>query len=138
MAQLLGKDAAFQIAAVAVAQMAEWSINLASENVGEAEFGDDWDRAIGSALLSWNATVSGFASVSDAGGQDVLEAAVLAGTKLTTLRFYVDATNYWTSDTGTDATAGAFIESFNVTAPRGGVVGIEITIKGTGPLFKTS
>jgi hypothetical protein len=138
MAQLLGKDAAFKIATVTVAQMAEWALNIASENVGEAEFGDDWDRTVGSALLTWTATVSGFASVTDSNGQDVLEAAALLGTKLTTLRFYVDATNYWTSDTGTDATAGAFIESWNITAPRGGVVGIEITIKGTGPLHKTS
>jgi hypothetical protein len=118
--------------------MAEWSINISSENVGEAEFGDDWDRKIGSALLTWTATVSGFASVDDGSGQDVLEAAVLAGTKLSTLRFYVDATNYWTSDTGSDATAGAFIEGFNITAPRGGVVGLEITISGTGPLHKTT
>jgi hypothetical protein len=139
MAQIMGKNASIYLGNDMVAQMVEYSINVSAEHAGEAEFGDDWDRTIGSALNSFTMTMSGLASVVDTAGQDILEAAALNGNKITDLKLFVETrangAKYWWADYINDsANAGVFVESFNVTSPRGGVVGLEITLKGTGTL----
>ena len=67
-----------------------------------------------------------------------MQSEVLSGGKITTLRLYEDATNYWTPDTGTDAEAGCYVTTYTLTVDRSGVNAISISVEGTGPIYRTS
>ena len=138
MATYVGKDAAFKVGTDTVSEMTDWSIEITADVIREDVFGSTWAKKHGLSATDWSATVNGLVDLTDTDGQVVLENAVISGTKLTTLRFYVDGTNYYTSDTDTDAAAGAYVTSYSPGTAQGDVARVSISIEGTGPIHKTS
>lgn len=138
MSTYVGRDAAFKVGTNLVAEMTDWSIEVTADIIREDVFGDTWAKKHGLAATDWTATVNGLVDLTDSNGQVALENAVISGTKMSTLRFYVDSTNYYTSDTDSDANAGAYITSYSPGTAQGDVARVSISIEGTGPLHKTS
>lgn len=138
MSTYVGRDAAFKVGTDTVAEITDWSIEVTADVIREDVFGDTWAKKHGLAATDWSATVNGLVDLTDTNGQVALENAVISGTKMSTLRFYVDGTDYYTSDTGSDADAGAYITSYSPGTAQGDVARVSISIEGTGPLYKTS
>ncbi len=138
MSTYIGRNATFKVGSDTVSEMTDWSITVAAEVIREDTFGSTWAKKHGLVATDWSATVNGLLDDSDTTGQDVLWDAVVSGTKVTNLRFYLDGTEYYTSNTGEDAAAGAYITSNDPSIAQGDVGRLSITIEGTGPIYKTS
>jgi hypothetical protein len=137
MAQLTGKNATLKIGTDTVLEMVTWTLNITAETVSERVFGDDWTKKVHIGN-DWNGSFDGLYDPADTTGQVYMENATTSGTEITTLRFYVDATNYWTVDTGSDADAYCLITSWNPSADAGGFVRVTGTVEGSGPVYRTS
>lgn len=138
MAVITGKNSAIKIATTTILDMTDWSINISGEYAEATVFGTEWTKVGGQGLKSATFSMSGLINTADTTGQNILESAVISGTKLTTLRFYLDATNYWAPDTVTDTDAGAYCKTFNSTAVPNDM--LKLTVDGifTGPIHRTS
>jgi len=128
----------FAVGANTVSEMSDWSIDIKADVIREDVFGTTWAKKHGLSATDWSASVNGLVDLTDTNGQIAMENAVVSGTKLTDLRFYIDATNYYTSDTDSDADAGAYITSYNISTAQGDVAKVSISIEGTGPIYRTS
>lgn len=138
MATYAGRNSKFAVGANTVSEMSDWSIDIKADVIREDVFGTTWAKKHGLSATDWSASVNGLVDLTDTNGQIALENAVVSGTKLTDLRFYIDNTNYYTSDTDSDADAGAYITSYNVSTAQGDVAKVSISIEGTGPICKKS
>jgi len=124
MAETLGLDARIKLATTVVARMRSWNLTVNGEMIDVTEFGDEWINNVGG-IRSWSASIEGMVDLAEA-QQDTLRAAALAGTKLTTLRFYIDGTEYYLGD--------CYISSYTITAENKSVVSFTMTITGAGTL----
>lgn len=128
MAEALGVSARIKIATTVVARMRSWNLTVNGEMIDITEFGDTWiNNEMG--MKSWSANIEGMVDLAEA-QQDTLRTAALNGTKLTTLRFYIDGTEYYLGD--------CFITSYNVTAENKSVVSFTMTLTGASTLALTS
>jgi len=128
MAETLGVNARIKIATTVVARMRSWNLTVNGEMIDISEFGDEWiNNAMG--MKSWSASIEGMVDLADT-QQDTLRTAATAGTKLTTLRFYVDGTEYYLGD--------CYITSYTVTAENKSVVTFTMTLTGSSSLALTS
>jgi hypothetical protein len=96
-------------------------------------FGTIWGKKV-PGMQDWSATIEGFYDPADTDGQDVLQDAALAATKLTDLRFYIDNTSYWAPDQAADSANGAFITGLNVAHDKAGVAALTINLVGYGAI----
>lgn len=138
MATILGRDAAVKIATDTITEQASWSLEISADPITEPVFGDTWSKTHGLSTTSWTATVDGLYDPTDTAGQLVLQDSVISGTKITTIRFYEDGTNYWTPNTGADAAAGCYVTSMPITVAQGDVGRISYSVQGTGAIHRTS
>jgi len=113
--------------------MISFNLTINNETIDAITFDTDWVKAI-DGIQSWSATIDGFMDI-DSTAQNVIRLAAEGHTMLTDLEFYVNATNYYTSDTVTDTEAGCYIESYNVTADNGSLVAFSMSVKGNGPIM---
>lgn len=138
MATMLGKNAKITTASGTVTETINWSLDIGGSAIEQATMGNDgWNTVHGLGVNSYSGSASLLFDKDDA-SQDLLRAAMLAGTKLTDVKFYIDATNYFTPDTATRAAAGLYIESYAVSADTEAVVGFDMTFKGSGPIHLTT
>ncbi len=138
MASYVGRNAAFKVGGTTVAEISDWSISMTADIIRADVFGNTWARKHGTAATDWTATVNGLVDITDTSGQTVLQDALIASTKIGNLRFYIDATNYYTSTSGTDADAGAYITEYSPGTAQGDVARVSISIEGTGPVGITT
>lgn len=138
MATYVGRDAAVKLGTVTISELTDWSIDVTADVIRADTFGTTWARKHGLAATDWSATVNGLVDLTDTTGQDVCWNAVVSGTLVTTLRFYIDDTTYYTPDTDTDADAGCYITSFSPGTAQGDVARFSMTVEGTGPIYSTS
>ncbi len=96
MAVYHGKSAKVTKNAVAVAGMLEWTIESSLEIVDVTDFGDTY-KASEVGFVTWSGTFTGSADPENT-EQSALRTAMLAGTKLTDVRFYIDGTHYFSGD----------------------------------------
>lgn len=138
MATMLGKNAKVTTASGTVTEVTSWSLDISASAIEASTMGHDgWNTVHGLDVTGYTGSASLLFDKDDA-SQDLLRDAMIAGTKLTDVKFYVDATNYYTPDTSTRATAGLYVESYSVSADTGAVVGFDMTFKGNGPIHLTS
>ena len=139
MAHKAGRDASFKVGSNTVENVISWSLEITNDPITENTMGSNgWTQTFGVSTTSWTATVDLIYDPTDTNGQMTIYDAVVSGTKLTNLNFYEDATNYYTSNTGLDADAGAYITGFPITTNAGDVARVSINIQGSGPLHRTS
>jgi len=138
MAVILGRDATIKVATDTVLEMVNWNLEITADAIVEPVFGDTWDKVHGLSTTRWTATADGLRDPSDTTGQQVFHNAVVSGTKLTTVRFYEDATNYWTPDTGSEASAGCYVTGAPIAVAQGDVGRVTFSFQGSGPIFRTT
>lgn len=138
MATLLGRNAKVTIENDTIAEMASWDLEISADAITEAVFGNTWTETQGLATTGWTATVTGLYDITDTAGQTVMRNATISGTKITTIRFYVDSSNYYTPDTSSDADAGCYITSHAPAIAQGDVARVTYSVTGTGPIYLTS
>ena len=137
MATLTGRNASVKLGATLIAGQGAWTVSFNSDEIDATAFGSDWKKSdVG--FLGWTATFSGYYDNTDSAGTGTLRTNALAGTKVTTVRFYEDTTNYWTPNTGADAAAGAYITSFEISHDKADIARISWTMSGTGPIYLTT
>ena len=136
MATLLGRNAKVTIGEDTIAEMASWDLEISADAIIEPVFGDTWTKTHGLATTGWTATATGLLDITDAAGQTVLRNATISGTKLTTVRFYVDATNYYTSSSGNGY--GCYVTSHAPAVAQGDVARVSYSFQGSGPIELTS
>lgn len=133
MGTMSGREAAVKLATATIAGMGNWTVSFSLDEIDATAFGSDWKKTdVG--FLGWTASFNGYYDTADTTGQGDLESSAIAGTKITTVRFYVDNTSYWTPDTTTEADAGARISSFEIAFDKADIGRISYTLAGTGPL----
>lgn len=134
----MGRNASLKVGDVLVTEMTDWSIESTADIIREDVFGDIWAKKHGLGALDWRGTANGLLDVTNVSGQGIFENAAISGTKLTTVRFYIDSSTYYTPDTSSDANAGVYITGYSPSTAQGNVARVAITFEGTGPLHRTS
>lgn len=128
----LGRESKITIGTETVARMTSFNLTENNEMLDVTSFGDThmkYERG----FQSWTASISGHIDLDDT-EQQTLRVAAREGTKLTTIRFYVDSTSYYSIDTVSDSEAGCFIASFSVSDEHTGVVSFTMEVTGSGPI----
>ncbi len=123
-----------------VLEIGNWNIDMSADEIDTTAFGDGWGKSdVG--MLKWSGSMSGFFDPTDSTGQDVLEAAFLAGTLLTDIRFY----SQWSDQTGeslvyhTPGTGGGLrVTAMKVSQDKAGVANLELSFTGSGPVQKVT
>lgn len=131
---LVGKDAKVTLGADKVLGMGTWTMSGVSTDLLEAtEFSDEWKRFKIGLKDGGDVSFSGFYDKTDTTGQDALRTANEAGTELTTLRFYVDDTSYYTFAT-TNPVSSGLVTAWSIGAEKSGLITADFTVKVSGKL----
>jgi len=126
--------------AAVVADMADWSLDLTRAVQDAGTFDDgEWSKSFFN-KISWSGSFNGYIASLDTTGQDVLQAAFLAGTTVSDIRFYVDysttssdTVEYWVPDFVTDSESGILISSWNIKKDQANkVTNLTCSFTGTG------
>jgi len=133
MATMSGRLASVKLATATVEGMGTWTIPITLDEIDATSFGSTWKKTdVG--FSGWTASFNGYYSTVDTTGQGALQTAAIAGNLITTIRFYVDSTSYWTPDVTTDSAAGCRITSLEITFDKADIGRISYTVAGTGPI----
>lgn len=142
---LVGKECKVTIGATSVLGMGTWAINgVTSDMLDNSEFGDEIKKYLVGMKDGGSVTFEGIFKPSDQTGQQILNAALWAGTNITTLRLYVDNTSYFepcqtTGYLSPDQTTGEStelsylnVQSLNVSQDKEaiGQVGFDLKLSG--------
>ena len=122
----LGRNSRIKLEDSTVARMKSFSITENNETLDVTSFGDThlkYERG----MQSWTASISGHLDVSDA-SQQTLRTAAREGTKLASIRFYVDTTAYYYCDVVTDSEAACIISSYTRNAEHNGIVSFDMEL----------
>lgn len=139
MASYSGRNAKVVTASGTISEGIEWTMDITTDLISQATFGDSgWNTVHGAAVTGYAGSMSFIFDRSDTNGQIYLYDAMVAGTKLTDVYFYIDATYYYKPDTVSNADAGLYISSYNVTATTTDVLRVEMSYEGSGPITLTS
>jgi len=122
-AVIKGNAGSIKLSTNVVAEMKEWSVEVAQEFVDTTAFGDTM-REQTATFASWSGSGSGSYDIADTNGQLALQTAWLAGTTVTP-RFYVDTTHYYTGLAYVNASISAAVD---------GVVSVSYTFTSAGAL----
>lgn len=124
MSVLKGNLASIRVAANAILECQNWSLEISQETVDTTSFGDTF-RESTPTFATWSATAKGNYCITDTNGQLALHTAVLAGTEVADVRCYVDATHYY---------HGPAYVSASISAAVDGIVEINWTFAASGAL----
>lgn len=128
----IGRESRIKLGTDVIARMKSFNITETTEPLDVTSFGDTHMK-YEAGFRAWTASISGHMDVADS-YQTTLRTAARAGTKITDIRFYVDATAYYYVDTVTDSEAALIITSFTRTAEHNGIVSFDMEVTGSGPL----
>ena len=133
MATYSGQDGHIKVGTYEVAEMASWNLTISANEIAVNVFGTSWSKTQ-QGIKSWNCSVSGFYDKSDTNGQTAIKNAFYANTLLTTVKFYVDDTSYWTPDYTADTACGCRVTNYSPQQSADNVAQISIQFAGTGPI----
>ena len=119
-----GNAGNFKLGTSAVVEMKEWGLEVSQEFVDVTAFGDTMRQQMPS-FASWSGSASGSYDITDTAGQLALQTAWLAGSEITTARFYVDSSHYYTGNCYVNASISAAVDN---------VVQISYTFTSSGTL----
>ena len=109
---------------VEIMNLKNWKLDISREAIDANVFGDSWAKAV-AGLGSWTCSCEGFFTADDTTGQIAVQAAFVAGTKVT-VNLYTDNTNYFTGE--------AYIVKFSPSNDAKGTVDVSIEFKGNGAI----
>jgi predicted secreted protein len=120
---LVGKKGSISWSSDQVAEMGEFSFDVAVDTEETTSFGSDWKTYLGT-LASWTGRCQGRFSGSDA-AQKAMRAALPTGEP---------ATVTGTLTTGVVVSGEAILTAMNISAPVGGVITVSFDMQGSGPI----
>ena len=128
---LMGRNCSVKLNSNTVEDLYNWKIDLTSNPIEQAVFGDIWGKTHGLGITKWSGGFDGIYSEDDTTGQVAFQNAQISGTLCSGVQFYMDtATTYYTGD--------LYITSHNLSADPEDVVRVTYTFNGTGPLVLTT
>ena len=131
---LEGKNCKVSLGANKILGMGNWSLSgIVSDQIEDSEFEDEWKQFKLGMKDGGTVSFNGQYDKTDSTGQDVLRTANLNDTEITTIRFYVDATSYWTPKT-TNPASHVKVISWEVNADKNGLVQCSFSVKVSGAL----
>ena len=128
----MGRNGKVSVGTNTVAEQIDWNGGPSLDPIEQQVFEDTHNRIHGIATITYAWSMSGAVDLTDTNGQNVLETAAVTGISIPTLRFYINATDYWTPDTGSDADATAWVTAYEITVAVGDIVRATWTIQGSG------
>lgn len=131
-----GYDGNLTLTSGSVAETSKWSLTINNETFDRKVFGSSGWRESTVVGKSWDASAEGYLDLSDT-EQLSFYNTVVSGTTLSTYRFYINDTHYFSPDTVTDADACGIIENWTAEADASGQITYSISIKGSGPICYT-
>jgi hypothetical protein len=137
MAVQLGKNAALYWDGTKMARINNYNVTVNGVVVDVTELGDDWESSR-IVINNWAAAVEGYFDLSDT-QQNALHTRAISGGYVTELEFYEEEGGfYWKADTATDPEARIYVEAYNWVVDKSGVLTFTMTLKGSGPVIRTS
>lgn len=134
MATLAGRNAAVKIGTNTVVGMGKWTIEGVSvDQIDVSAFGTVWKTFEAGMVDGGTVSFDGYYDKTDTTGQTLLIAANVAGTHLTSIRFYVDATSYYIPEYTTQG-AYVLITGYTITHDKADVARISFQGKVSGYL----
>jgi hypothetical protein len=127
-----GKNASLRLASGLILRMTGWSITQSTEFQDITSFGDTYIKRVPN-YQGWTASATGIIDL-DSDGQQQLWQYMKSQTKITTIRFYIDANTYYGPDTVTDSEAGVYISSITHNAENKNVQTFTIAFEGFGSI----
>lgn len=92
-----GRSAKVTIGSDSILGMGTWEISGSKvEELDDSEFGDDWEQYLLGIIRGGTVSFSGLYKIDDTSGQDMLRKAFYYKSDITSLRFYVDDSSYYT------------------------------------------
>jgi len=131
---LMGRYASIKKGSVLVQNLGRWTLDIKMDEIDVSVFGTVWGKKI-PGMQAWTATIEGFYDPADTVGQKLLHDAALAATKLTDIRFYIDANSYWAPDQAGDSANGAYITTISVNHDKAGVAALTLNVVGFGKIL---
>ncbi len=130
---LMGRYASVKIGSTVIENLGKWVLDIKTNEIDVSVFGSVWGKKI-PGQQAWTATIDGFYDPADAAGQANLQADMLAGTKITDIKLFINSTSSWEPDITTDTNAGCYVTGLNIAHDKAGVAAISMTIVGFGPI----
>jgi len=128
-----GRNAKVTYGTYTIAELASWTLDLSNDEIDTSAFGSTWKKSdVG--MRGWSLSVSGHYAPDDDDGQAKIEAQWAAGSLVSTIKIYVDASSYWAPDVATDTNAGGRVTSYALSQAHDAVAGISFTLSGSGPI----
>lgn len=120
----VGRACSVKIGTTQVLGLGTWTISgVDTDQFEDTEFGDSYKTYLVGQKESGTVSFSGYYDPADSTGQDVLRTAWESGTAVTSIRFYIDASSYWTPTTKSLAsTSCIYITSWDVSADKSGLI----------------
>lgn len=141
MAARIGREAAVKLGTNTIVGIGNWSFDgITIDLVEKTAFGDrfkKYELGLGDyGTVSFN----GFWDMADTTGQAILWSHYINFSALNSLRFYVDATSYYTPNTnvtssGGQADAGILLTTVKITQDKGDIARIDFTARMTGQMI---
>jgi hypothetical protein len=132
MAAKLGKNCKVTLGSDKVLGMGTYKLpGVTSEIHEDTEFGDDWKTFLLGLKDGGEVAFNGYYDPADSTGQDVLRTANENGTEVTNIRFYIDATSYWTPKT-TGPASHVLVTAWDIDADKSGIMPCSFTCKVSG------
>lgn len=123
----IGTFASVKVGANNVANLVSYTITDTKDAIEYNALGTTDRQVAGLGVRRVEGNMSGYLDPADTTGQDLLAAAYEAGTTVSGLKFYIDDTTYYASDTSTDTDAGVYITSWTKGATQNEIVTVEFS-----------
>jgi hypothetical protein len=130
---IMGRNARVKLGTYTILNLASWDMNFPTDELDASVFGTSWGATM-PGMQKWTCAVAGLYDRSDTTGQKALMDAKINGTKLTTIRFYLDNTSYLVPDITNDSDAGAYITGMTVRTDKSGLAQVTFNAAGVGPI----
>lgn len=129
-----GNNAKVTLGSDTVVGMGNWKLNgITVDQLESTAFGDTAKQYMTGLVDYGTVEFGGLYDPADTTGQNVLVAAMLANTKVTNIRLYVDATSYWAPNITAVSAAGMYVTSVPIGFDKSGLGTISFSGKCTGP-----
>jgi hypothetical protein len=129
-----GNNAKVTLGTDTVVGMGNWKLNgITVDQLESTAFGDTAKQYMTGLVDYGTVEFGGLYDPADTTGQNVLVAAMLANTKVTNIRLYVDATSYWAPNITAVSAAGMYVTSVPIGFDKSGLGTISFSGKCTGP-----
>lgn len=126
---LLGRNASVKLdsGSNTVTDLYNWSIDITSDPIEQATFGDTWNDIHGLGVNKWSGSFEGIFDPDDTNGQVALRTAQLNSTVVSGVRFYMDSSTHYYE-------GNVYITTHNVSTDPEDVVRVTFNFSGTGEL----